>query len=111
MRGASAAQQLLARQTGRKVQVLVVWEPILATDWRPPSGSTLARIPDQRVRQFWDPQNLVAQQVSRIAKAKPQAEPDCCVHNGNHWDEVMVYAPSSKWSDGPRPLFWNGPVV
>jgi hypothetical protein len=91
--------------------VLVVWEPILAMDWRSPSGSALARIPDLRVRQFWDPQHLVAQQLSRIAKEKPQAEPDCCVYKGNHWDEAILYTPSSKWSDRPSPLFWNGPVV
>jgi hypothetical protein len=88
-----------------------VWEPILATDWRSPSGSALARIPGQRVRQFWDPQHLVAQRLSRIAKEKSHAEPDCCVNKGNHWDEAILYAPPSKWSDGPSPLFWNGPVV
>jgi hypothetical protein len=91
--------------------VLVVWEPILATDWRSPSGSTLARISDQRARQFWDPKHLVAEQLSRIANEKPQAEPECCVNKGNHWDEAILYAPPSKWSEGPTPVFWNGPVV
>ena len=91
--------------------MLVVWEPILATDWRSPSGSTLTRIPDPRARQFWDPRHLVAQQLSRIVKEKPQAEPDCCVNKGNHRDEAILYAPPSKWSDGPTLVFWNGPVV
>jgi len=91
--------------------VLVVWEPILATDWRSPSGSTLARISDQRAQQFWDPKHVVAQELSRIAKGKSQMEPDCCVSKGNHWDEAILYAPRSKWSEGPTPVFWNGPVV
>jgi hypothetical protein len=91
--------------------VLVVWEPILATDWSSPSGNTLARISDHRARQFWDPKHLVAQQLSRHAKEKPQPEPDCCVNKGNHWDEAILYGPHSKWSDGPTPVFWNGPVV
>jgi hypothetical protein len=102
---------LIARYPDRKLRVLVVWEPILATDWRSPSGSTLARISDQRAQQFWDPKHLVAQQLSRIAKDKPQADPDCCVSKGTNWDEAILYAPLSKWSDGPTPLFWNGPVV
>ena len=91
--------------------MLVVWEPILATDWRSPSGSTLARISDRRARQFWDPKHLVAEQLNRIAKEKPQAEPECCVNKGNHWDEAILYALPLKWSEGPTPVFWNGPVV
>jgi hypothetical protein len=91
--------------------VLVVWEPILATDWKSPSGSALARMPDQRVRQFWDPKHLVAQQLSRMAKEKPQTEPDCCVNKGNHWDETILYAVPTQWGADPTPLFWNGPVV
>ena len=42
----------------KRVRVLVIWEPILATDWKAPSHSTLARIPDRRARQFWDPKHL-----------------------------------------------------
>jgi hypothetical protein len=91
--------------------VLVVWEPILATDWSSPLGNTLARIPDHRARQFWDARHLVTQEVSRIAKKKPQPAPDCCVNKGNHWDEAILYASRSKWSNGPTPAFWNGPVV
>ena len=44
------------------------------------------------------------QQLSRIAKEKPQAEPDCSLNKGNHWDESILYAPPSKWSDGPTPV-------
>jgi hypothetical protein len=91
--------------------VLVVWEPILATDWKAPSRSTLARIPDRRARQFWDPQHLVAAKIARIAEQKPvQPEPDCCVNKGFHWDEVALYGPHVRWSNGPTPVYWNGPV-
>lgn len=69
------------------MRVLVVWEPILATDWRAPSKAVLARIPDRRARQFWDPNHLVAEQLVRIQK-RGQLEPDCCVRGGFHWDEA-----------------------
>lgn len=92
--------------------MLVVWEPILATDWRLPSGSTLARIPDRRVRQFWDPQHIVAKALNETVKQKPlQPEPSCCVQNNFYWDDAILYALHARWKDEPTSVFWNGPVV
>ena len=90
--------------------MLVVWEPILATDWKAPSSRTLARIPDRRVRQFWDPKHLVAAELARIAKQTSGPQPNCCVGKGFHWDEVALYAAHARWIDGPTPVYWNGPV-
>lgn len=93
------------------MRVFVVWEPILPTDWRSPGRGALARIPDRRARQFWNPNHLIAEQLARMAKQKPgKQEPDCCTKNGFHWDEAILYAPHSHWGDGPTPEFWNGPV-
>lgn len=93
------------------MRVLVVWEPILATDWRLPGAITLRRIPDRRARQFWDPHHLVAQQLARISQQKAgKLEPDCCVRKGFHWDEAILYPPHLRWSEEPDPVFWNGPV-
>ena len=89
----------------------MVWEPILATDWGAPSGSTLARISDSRARQFWDPSHLVTEELTRIPNQKSgQPKPDCCVKKGFHWDEAVLYAPQARWGDGPMPVYWNGPV-
>lgn len=94
------------------MRVLVVWEPILATDWRPPSGSALARISDGRARQFWDPKHVVAAALLEIAKRKPpQPEPDCCIQRGLYWDDVILYPAGAQWKDAPTSVFWNGPVV
>jgi hypothetical protein len=101
----------MARYPDRKIRVLVVWEPILSTDWKSPSGSTLGRIPDTRARQLWDPKHLVAQQLSRAAKERSQPLPGCCLNKENNWDEAILYASVSRWSDEPVPMFWNGPVV
>jgi hypothetical protein len=92
--------------------VLVVWEPILATDWKSPSGNTLARIPDSRVRQFWDANHVVANALNEVVKQKsPQPEPSCCVQKGFYWDDAILYAPQAHWKDEPTSMFWNGPVV
>jgi hypothetical protein len=102
----------LTTNSDPKLRVLVVWEPILATDWRSPGRSALARISDKRAKQFWDPKHLVAQELGRIAREKTvQPEPDCCVNRGYFWDDAVVYAPKSKWEQMPTAVFWNGPVV
>src|SRR6516225_1735858 len=88
--------QLLNQIGDPKLSVLVVWEPILPTDWRRPSRSTLARLPDRRVRQFWDPGHVIASALSEFAKLKPeQPRPKCCVQKGFNWDEAILYAPHS----------------
>ena len=90
----------------------MVWEPILPTDLRSPVHSTLGRIPDQRARQFWDPQHLVAKNLSKFADENPgQSKPDCCFNRGFFWDDAILYAPHSKWRQTPTVVFWNGPVV
>lgn len=101
----------MERYADRKVRVLVVWEPILATDWRAPSGKTQARIHDRRARQFWDPKHFVAEELARLAKQKSwPLEPECCVSKGFHWDEAVLYAPQARWSEGLAPVYWNGAV-
>lgn len=99
---------MLKQNSQWKLRVLVVWEPILATDWQPPSGSTLGRVSDARAQQFWDPHHEVSKALSRMAglmsyKPRPNSK-------GLYWDEAIVYAPHSKWEDRPVPLFWQGAV-
>jgi hypothetical protein len=91
--------------------VLVIWEPILRTDWSAPRRGTLARISDRRARQFWDPNHLVSVQLSRnrVAKAGQQG-PDCCEDQGFFWDDAILYGPHAHWKDMPVAVFWNGPV-
>ncbi len=101
----------MQRYANPKLHILVVWEPILSSDWRPPSGSTMRRIPDSRARQFWDHDHLLSQVLMQFKAKKPdQPEPECCVRNGFHWDEAILYAPGSRWRDRPSPVFWDGAV-
>jgi hypothetical protein len=103
---------MLTRHPDWRVRVIAIWEPILPTDWTSPSGSTLARMGDSRVRQFWDPKHSVSGALSEIVRRKPlQREPGCCIKDGFHWDQAILYAPQSKWKDSPSSVFWNGPVA
>ena len=88
------------------IRVFVVWEPMLPTDWMPPSGMVQSRIPDSRVIQFWDRSHLVAKELSRELAAEP---------NGYHprgvlWDFAALYGKQTKWGQSP-PFFTGGPVV
>ncbi len=104
-------EEVLRRNADARLRVLVVWEPMLFTDWRAPGSTTLARIRDKRVSQFWDPKHVVAQELNRVVKEKPgQPEPACCFDKGLYWDDAIVYEPLAKWREGPKPAFMNGPV-
>ena len=93
------------------VAVYAVWQPMLPTDWAPPVGWVLARMPDARVRQYWDPHHLIAKRLAADARP-PQPEPDCCERDEILWDLAAVYPPGVKWSDRmPPAVLVNGPVV
>lgn len=102
---------MLARSPARPLTVLVVWEPILWSDWAPPTRGALARIADRRARQFWDPGHLVSRALSRAASRQPGLpEPSCCLSRGFYWDEAILYPPGPRWQQAPAPAFWDGAV-
>ncbi len=93
------------------LQVLAVWEPILPTDWSPPDTMALRRLDDRRVRQFWDPNHLIAAAVKKV-EVSGALHPDCCERKGFLWDLAAVYAPGARWGETlPEPVLLNGPVV
>ena len=84
---------------------------MLSTDWAAPASSALGRLSDGRVRQYWDPNHLLATQMKKDARA-PQPEQDCCLRSGILWDLAAVYPPGSIWSERmPAATVFNGPVV
>lgn len=85
---------------GKRVRVLVVWEPVLPTDWGPPSSAGLNRIADARGIQFWDHDRL----VSRLLGERDR--------RSIVWDHVAVYPAGAIWNQqSPQPLYEGGPVV
>jgi len=88
-----------------------VWEPILATDWSPPTTFALNRIPDRRVQQYWDPKHLIAKKLA-TDRRPPQPSEDCCEQDGILWDLAAVYPKGATWNDRlPVAVLFNGPVV
>jgi hypothetical protein len=95
----------------KSVLVFAVWEPMLPTDWSAPGTGVLNRLNDRRVRQFWDPDHVVAAVIKK-AETSGQLHPDCCERNGFLWDLTAAYAPGARWSDHlPEPIFLNGTML
>ena len=88
------------------MRVLVVWEPILPTDWSQPSGMVQSRISDTRVIQYWDNDHLVAGELRR----QLSSEPSCCQRKGILWDFAALYGNQAQWGNS-SPAFADGPVV
>jgi len=88
------------------IRVLVVWEPMLPTDWSRPGGMVQSRISDPRAVQFWDKNHLVAKELQEQLSASQI----CCQRNGIIWDVAAVYPKDIQWGSS-APLFFGGAVV
>lgn len=95
------------------MEVLVVWEPILPTDWQKPTSDTLARISDARAAQFWDPTHTVAREIEQDSPPSAALPPPyCCQSQGFYWDMALIYSPGAVWNTKlPIPQFRDGTVV
>jgi len=112
VRGASALQQLVDTIPQQKIRILVVWEPILWTDVKAPSGATLARVSDPRAAQFWDPDHAVADALREALSAADGPGIDRGrLSDEVLWDDIAIYAPGERWTDRmPAPRSFVGPV-
>lgn len=85
----------------RPIAVFVVWERVISSDWSPPISAVLARIPDSRVSQFWDPDRVLSHHLGETADRETIV-----------WDWVAVYPEDAKWgSSPPTPDYSGRPVV
>jgi len=112
VRGASAIEEVLKGFPERKITPLIIWEPILRTDFAPPGHGALSRISDPRAAQFWDPQHRFALDLRiKLAADAEHPQPSCCDTEDIPWDLIVVYPAGAKWeSDLPRAVYADGPV-
>ena len=114
VRGASALNDLLAEFPNARLQVQVVWEPVLKSDIAAPLTKVLGLLDDHRVTQYWDPNRVVSDDLVRTVNANPTRyrlkeplPPDFIA-----WDAVAVFGGDARWEhDLPVPAYYGGPVV
>ena len=115
VRGASALQSALPPEdASHPLSVLVVWEPVLASDLGPPRRSVRARLPDPRALQFWDAARAVSKECVRAALAHPERlqHGETMTPDTIAWDVVAVFPPGARWDDDmPAPSFYGSTVV
>lgn len=100
MQGASALEKLLNEQKNPGIRVFVIWEPVLPTDFGPPSTATLRRISDLRASQYWDKERLVSKLMGKRDRSSVV------------WDYVAVYPPGTLWEQAPPiPATSGNPVI
>jgi hypothetical protein len=95
------------------VRVYVIWEPVLITDWHAPGAGVLARIPDSRAVQYWDPRHLLSGEIRRAARSDETGVLGQRRLNGRIvWDFVAIYPPGVRWDAAfPPARFAGAPVV
>jgi hypothetical protein len=94
VRGASALAKLLHDHPSPSLRVLVVWEPVIASDVAPPSPALVAEFADARAELFWDP----SRQVSRALLARGDRDPGFDVsRDGILWDTLLVFPAGARW--------------
>ena len=82
------------------MRVFVIWEPVLPSDLFAPSTSTLNRISDARVTQYWDKPRVVSRSMG-------EKDDGSIV-----WDIVAIYQPGKLWEQAPpEPIYSGGAVV
>ena len=98
--------------------VLVVWERVGSTRvapaaTRPPPSSMLARVPDPRAAQFWDPEQLTAGAIEEATRRTPGWPTGAFNRSaGVLWDMVFVFPPGARWErEPPLPSYAGGNVV
>jgi hypothetical protein len=110
LKGATVVERILRSRAKEPVTVLVVWQPMLATDWGRPGTGSLGRLSDPRVRQFWDVNRTIADALKRSFPAREDTI-GCCVTDGVWWDLMAVFPPGADWNEAfPEPLLLDGTV-
>ena len=108
-------EQVLGENEKLKVHGMIVWEPVLDSDWAPPITGTMGRIFDLRVAQFYDKGLLVSAsaQPELLKDPVPVIGKESLVKGKIVWDYVAVYTRGTAWHgrDMPAPSFKAAPVV
>ncbi len=81
------------------VQVFVVWEPVLTTDWGHPGSGLTANVADARAVHYWDPQRRLSALLGGPARLQELAQKSQIAFRMKDvvWDAALVYPAHSKW--------------
>ena len=102
---------MLKAQPSANVRVLVVWEPVLPTDWGRPNPTLAAIIRDARAIQFWDHDRRLSALLGGPGKLETLAHVELVGFRMKDviWDSALVYPPGAAWGSAAELVM--APVV
>src|ERR1044072_4354924 len=111
LRGASAVADVLKAHPNAAVRVLVVWEPVLPTDWGSPSPSLTSFVGARREIHFWDRGRKLSASMGGPGAADRLAKESKIEFRMKDviWDVAFAYPPGARWGD--RAAIALAPVV
>lgn len=91
-------QEIFEENQSKILHGAIVWTPMLMTDNVYAANEREARFSDPRVVQFWDPDRIIGQLLSKTLKLRALIA----------WDMYLVYPPEHPWDAElpPMPAFW-----
>lgn len=101
LRGASAVDEALKAHPQAGVRVLVVWEPVLPTDWGAPSPSLTSFVGDRRAIHFRDRGRRLSAMLGgagAVEKLARESKIDFGMKDVI-WDVALVYPPGARWGE------------
>ncbi len=100
--------------TDPNLRVLLVWEPVMATDLDAPRTRDLALLSDRRAEQFWDRDHLIEKELKSMVDVKslPVIGKRELIAGPVLWDCALVFPSGQRWQSGQlRPSFAGAPAV
>ena len=98
LRGAADIQNMLSKESGARIKVLILWAPILGRDSRRAAQQAAAYLRDPRAEHFWDLWNFGRQHYNKKLQYPEEA---------SAWNIFILYKPHLAWHrSGPEPTVW-----
>ena len=104
---------MFADSASTPLRVLVLWMHVTHSDRMPPNSLVLARIPDRRAIQWWDPNRVLSKTM--LHDYSPDTAMTMADTTGGTppviWDFVAMWRRGARWTDRlPPPDFFGHPV-
>jgi hypothetical protein len=113
VRGASALGKVLAAHPKAKLRVIVIWLPVILTDWGPPTEAVRRPLADDRVIEFWDRGRWASpRMIERAAMiARSQGKEPPLGEDDIAWDVIALFPAGVVWEEPfPTASWYDGPV-
>jgi len=91
-------QEIFEENQSNMLQGVIVWTPMLVSDSLNAAEERETKLPDSRVKHYWDPDRILARLLSQTLKLKASIA----------WDVYLIYPPDHPCDTElpPVPRFW-----